>query len=603
MALRRAGRGEHALELHAGEHVGVAAVAEFAAQAGLELLVAGREDDRADVHGFGLGLHVVDDGAGTAGLHALHALAAQTASQAALGLGHGLFGGVAGLDLAEVPRAILDDDLGHILFGRDLGSRIGIGRDGFLAGVEHGHGLAAQIRTDGLGRMMSVRHGLDQRSRSQHHVAAGEDSWHLRGERGVGRDLAAFERHSLDVRGLADGDDDVVGSDGEVASFDWDRLAPSRGIRLAQLHAQALEPGYLAVAGDDLHGIGQQLELHALFLGLLNFLGQSGHFNAATAIDNRHFLRAHAQGSARGVHGHVATADDNRLLARGYLLAQVHGAEEVEPVHHALRVVAGQAHLLALVRASGHEDGGIAVLLESLDSDIARTSAELHAQLDLDALIENLLDLVVEHIARQPVRRHAQAKHAAQERPRLEQRHTVALLGQILRRGQAGRATTNDGDFFFLNLDWRERRALFPVALGIHVIRGETLEVAYGHRLVELLAVALGLAGVLADAAAHGRQRAALLDQLVGLVELAGRNQRHVALGIHARRASGLAWSHALGLRDAVDIGNGLRVGAEHCLARAEVAVEFIGQRHRAGNRAIAAGVALAHVDVARSLA
>jgi hypothetical protein len=125
------------------------------------------------------------------------------------------------------------------------------------------------------------------------------------------------------------------------------------------------------------------------------------------------------------------------------------GPRKVEAVHHAGRIVAGQAHLLALVRARGHEDGGIAGLLQTVDGDVVFALAQLLAQLDLDAFVEDLLDFVVEHVARQAVRGHAQAKHAAQERSRLEQGHAVPLRGQILGRGQAGRTAADDGDFLF----------------------------------------------------------------------------------------------------------------------------------------------------------
>ena len=141
------------------------------------------------------------------------------------------------------------------------------------------------------------------------------------------------------------------------------------------------------------------------------------------------------------------------------------------------------------------------------------------------------------------------------------------------------------------------------VALGVDVIRSEALEVAHLHRAVDLFAVTFAFTRMLADAAAHGRQRAALFNELVGFFKFAGCNQRNVALRIHPGWASGLARGHALGLGNAIHIGNGLGIGPKHGLACAELAVKFAGQRHRTSNGAIAAGVALAHIDVARALA
>ena len=116
------------------------------------------------------------------------------------------------------------------------------------------------------------------------------------------------------------------------------------------------------------------------------------------------------------------------------------------------------------MRAGGDEDGGIARLLEAADGDVRRASAKLDAQLDLNPVIENLLDLVVEHVARQAVGRHAQAKHAAEERTGLEQSDAVALLGQIPGRRQAGRTATDDGDF--LPRLHRERNAVHGIGIG-----------------------------------------------------------------------------------------------------------------------------------------
>ena len=140
--------------------------------------------------------------------------------------------------------------------------------------------------------------------------------------------------------------------------------------------------------------------------------------------------------------------------------------------------------------------------------------------------------------------------------------------------------------------------------LRVHVVGREALEVAHGHRLVEVLAVALALAGVLADAAAHRGQRAALADQLVGLLELAGRDQRDVALGVDARPDRRPCTGPCLRpwrcrRRWGWPAGRG---GRWPCVCRA-LRSNSLGKRHRTGVGAIAAGVALAHVDVARALA
>jgi hypothetical protein len=132
--------------------------------------------------------------------------------------------------------------------------------------------------------------------------------------------------------------------DGEVGSFDRHRTAAPRAIRLAQLHAQAFEAGHAATAGDDLDGVRQQLELHALFFGLLDFFGQRGHFGTTAAVDHGDFFRAHAQGRAGGVHGDVAAADHDRLSCpMATFSPKFTGPRKSRPYSTPASIVAGQS--------------------------------------------------------------------------------------------------------------------------------------------------------------------------------------------------------------------------------------------------------------------
>ncbi len=88
---RRARGAEHALVLEGAEDVRVAAVPVFARRAGVVQVEARRQDDGADLD-FGLTVAlVVQQGARAAGAHALHALGADRAVEAAPGLGDRLF--------------------------------------------------------------------------------------------------------------------------------------------------------------------------------------------------------------------------------------------------------------------------------------------------------------------------------------------------------------------------------------------------------------------------------------------------------------------------------------------------------------------------------
>src|SRR5208283_1069580 len=99
---------------------------------------------------------------------------------------------------------------------------------------------------------------------------------------------------------------------------------------------------------------------------------------------------------------------------------------------------------------------------------------------------------------------------------------------------------------------------------------------------VDFRAVAARLAGMLADAPAGCRERAALTDQRVGFLELARRNQGHVPLCVHTGRAGRSARRGSGGFGNSENVGNRLRIGTEDGLACSQVAVELAAQADRA---------------------
>ncbi len=136
--------------------------------------------------------------------------------------------------------------------------------------------------------------------------------------------------------------------------------------------------------------------------------------------------------------------------------------------------------------------------------------------------------------------------------------------------------------------------------MGVHVVGGETLEIADRHGLIDVLAVALLLARVMTDTPANRRHGAALADQFVSFGKLADRDQRDIALGVDARGTRTAARRGAGGLGDAEEIRDGLRVRPEDRLAGAQFAVELVGEVDGAHFGALAAGVALARIHVPR---
>jgi hypothetical protein len=87
VAVEGAAGAQDALELQAGEDVGVFAIAVSRKMAGVKRLETRRHDDRAHVQGELLVLLAVLDGAGLADRHALHAFGTDLAVQAARGFG------------------------------------------------------------------------------------------------------------------------------------------------------------------------------------------------------------------------------------------------------------------------------------------------------------------------------------------------------------------------------------------------------------------------------------------------------------------------------------------------------------------------------------
>ncbi len=97
---------------------------------------------------------------------------------------------------------------------------------------------------------------------------------------------------------------------------------------------------------------------------------------------------------------------------------------------------------------------------------------------------------------------------------RLKHGDLVTLLRQIAGAGQTRGAGTDDGNLVTVAL----RLYRFLGGMGIVPIRHETLQTADPHRLVldaaDTVHLALGL--LRADTAAYGRQRAGLMDHLIG---------------------------------------------------------------------------------------
>ena len=241
-----AGRGEDALELDGGDHVGVGAEAVLAAQPRLEGFEPGGGDDRAHLHRFHLVGVVVVDGLGDAGVHALVALGADAAAQAAVGFLLGVLLAHAGNDLVVIGPADSWIDVLHVN-ARGLLDVFQVGlallgepdvqlRGGDAQLVAHLgdvlvfqtlcpvldpaflHVDAVEEAVDGDGCLLARVDRLDDGGSAGLGVAAGEHAGHARGE-GEGVDVyrvpfadgdARILGHEAQVGGLTDGGHDGV---------------------------------------------------------------------------------------------------------------------------------------------------------------------------------------------------------------------------------------------------------------------------------------------------------------------------------------------------------------------------------------------------------
>ncbi len=272
-------------------------------------------------------------------------------------------------------------------------------------------------------RFVAVGHGFHQRGGSENHVTAGKHARRRGRERCFRGDFPVGQGHAREVRLLADGENDGIRGHDEVGALNGHGAAAAAFVRLAEGHVQAFQPADIAVAvGHDPAGVGQQFECDAFLCGLGDFFGQGGHLGAAATVNDGDLNSAEAEGGPGRVHGDVAAADDRDPLADGNRLAQVGLAEEVQAVHDPLGGVAGEGDRLTLVSARRDEDRAETLGAQVVDGDVG---ADLGIQADFDPVVEQLLDLEVEHVPRQTIGGHAQPQHSAQERPGLEDRHAI----------------------------------------------------------------------------------------------------------------------------------------------------------------------------------
>src|SRR5512133_3424662 len=383
-------------------------------------------------------------------------------------------------------------------------------------------GFAHETAVDGGGGPAALTHGQNDRGTAGDDVATSEDAR----ERGLARFVVNHNNATLEgleaLVGLGDegvhieperhhqgvaGDHDAfVGHLGAAAAV---------GAGLAQLHHGALGVGHpTLVVAMQLHGRGEVLELHTLLHGVFEFLFAGRGFLHGAAVDHRDMLRAHAAGGTGGVHGRVARAHDDDVLADGHRRGVVReevGAHEVDASEElvggvdALVLLARNAHHLRQAGTGAHEDG--IVLLAQVVQGHAAADEGVHDELHAQAA--KRLHLLIHDLVGQAEFGDAVEHHAAGLVEGVVDRDPVTLLDELTGHGEARGARADDGHLL--------ARGDFDggqLVRAQHAVAGETLQAADGdgqaldaHHALDLALLLLG-----ADATAHRAQRGAFLD-------------------------------------------------------------------------------------------
>ena len=238
------------------------------------------------------------------------------------------------------------------------------------------------------------------------------------------------------------------------------------------------------------------------------------------------------------------------------------------------------------------------LLLETLQGEVA---AEHLARADLEPGGHDVGDVALERLVGEPIAGHAQQHGPAQLLVGLEERDGITAERQLAGSGQSARPTAHDRHTGFVRIDltfWRRGHFFSFRSLLRHPIGRKPLEMIDRHRLVQFPAIALRLAGMMADPSAGGGERVPLADQLIGLRKAAVANQGRITLAVDLRRAGQHA-GRALAFADGHCARNRLGITLEDRLPGHGAFVELAGHLDRAFLQAITTAIALLQIDEA----
>ena len=291
------------------------------------------------------------------------------------------------------------------------------------------------------------------------------------------------------------------------------RAAPARGVGGAQLHHRALQLSLRQADG------GQQLhELDAVRHGQLQLLLVGGHVPLGAAVDQAHVLHAgDALGRPGGVHGGVASADDDHVLAQVQALGLLLGL--LQELNHVDGLAVFHSGAARLPGAGGQNHVGIALIKQLLNAGNLLAQLELgpHGLAQLNVLLDGFIADAEggDHVLHD----------APQLRLGLEHGYRHSGPAQEIGGGQAPGAAAHYG---YLLAGYRRARLQLGQQLGEPALGGLQLPIAYLHRFLVIAPHALVHAAVGADGAGDEGQGVALEDHLQRFLVLAVGGQAQV---------------------------------------------------------------------------
>src|SRR4030042_6565434 len=281
---------------------------------------------------------------------------------------------------------------------------------------------------------------------------------------------------------------------------------------------------------------------NALFDRFLYILLKGGHLVARLKADDMDLpfpfaLPGHPQRGSRNVKSHITAADDRNLFPDVYPPLKLYVPQERKAVVKAVKafILAGDANALALPPSCADENRLVTHFLDVINGKI---HVHRRAVPYFNAALLDIFNLLLYHRLGQAEFRHAHHQHAAADRKRLEYRSRVSPPGEIEGAGQAGGAGPDDRHLPGLCPGKGGRRRIH----GLEVfVRCESLQRPDRHGFIEDAPAAPYLAGMVAYAAADGREGVPLPDNLRGLPVITLANGRDVVRYVDPHRAGMLA--------------------------------------------------------------